>query len=88
MRTLSQTVNYTQQTLIQVEDLDSAAETKLDSVVSETQKLEQTVQELLDQVEFIKNSDIRGKSEHRQGGGLLLAFITCQTSNRDKVPFS
>lgn len=61
MGALSHTLNLTEQTLVQVEDLDSAAGTKLDSVMSEAQKLEGTVQELLDQVEFIKNSDIRGK---------------------------
>uniref|UniRef100_A0A7N9AT11 Laminin, beta 1a n=1 Tax=Mastacembelus armatus TaxID=205130 RepID=A0A7N9AT11_9TELE len=42
---------------------DSAAESKLDSVTSDAQKLERTVQELLDQVEFIKNSDIRGATD-------------------------
>lgn len=54
-------LNDTEQTLDRVEHLNSAAETKLDSVSSDAQKLERTVQELLDQVEFIKNSDIRGK---------------------------
>lgn len=66
MGTLSQALNHTEDTLAEVEDQDSAAETKLESVTSEAQKLERTVQELLDQVEFIKNSDIRGK-----GGGAL-----------------
>lgn len=61
MGALSQMLNQTEQTLVQVEDLDSAAQTKLDYVTSDTQKLERTVQELLDQVEFMKNSDIRGE---------------------------
>uniref|UniRef100_A0A7N6F8A9 Laminin, beta 1a n=1 Tax=Anabas testudineus TaxID=64144 RepID=A0A7N6F8A9_ANATE len=39
---------------------DSAAESKLESMMSDAQKLERTVQDLLDQVEFIKNSDVRG----------------------------
>lgn len=65
MGTLNQMLNHTEQSLGQLEDLDSAAETKLDSLASDAQKLEQTVQELLDQVEFIRNSDIRGK-EGRQ----------------------
>ncbi|GLD71223.1 laminin subunit beta-1-like protein [Lates japonicus] len=60
MRALSRMLNDTEQTLDRVEDQNSAAETKLDSVSSDAQKLERTVQELLDQVEFIKNSDIRG----------------------------
>ncbi|XP_024655178.2 laminin subunit beta-1a [Maylandia zebra] len=63
MGALSHTLNLTEQTLVQVEDLDSAAGTKLDTVMSEAQKLEGTVQELLDQVEFIKNSDIRGATD-------------------------
>lgn len=58
---LSQMLNQTEQTLVQSKDSDSAAQTKLDSLTSDSQKLERTVQELLDQVEFIKNSDIRGK---------------------------
>lgn len=61
MAALSQVLNDTEQTLVQVQDQDSGAQTKLDSVTSDAQKLERTVQELLDQVEFIKNSDIRGK---------------------------
>lgn len=59
---LSQMLNQTEQTLVQSRDSDSAAQTKLDSLTSDSQKLERTVQELLDQVEFIKNSDIRGKN--------------------------
>lgn len=60
---LSQMMNQTEQTLVQAKDSDSAAQTKLDSLTSDSQKLERTVQELLDQVEFIKNSDIRGASD-------------------------
>ncbi|KAG7233023.1 hypothetical protein INR49_007538 [Caranx melampygus] len=60
MTALSQVLNYTEQTLVPVQDQDSGAQTKLDSVTSDAQKLERTVQELLDQVEFMKNSDIRG----------------------------
>lgn len=67
MGALSRMLNQTEQTLVQVEDLDSAAQTKLDSVTSDTQKLERTVQELLDQVEFMKNSDIRGERVQRSG---------------------
>lgn len=54
-------MNQTEQTLDEAKDSDSAAQTKLDSLTSDSQKLERTVQELLDQVEFIKNSDIRGE---------------------------
>lgn len=58
---LSLMLNQTEQTVLQVDDLDSTARTKLDSVMSDAQKLERTVQELLDEVEFMKNSDIRGE---------------------------
>lgn len=64
MGALSQMLNHTEQTLVQVEDLDSTSHTKLDSVTSDAQKLERTVHELLDQVEFIKNSDIKGEEGH------------------------
>ncbi|XP_060933382.1 laminin subunit beta-1a [Limanda limanda] len=60
MGALSQMLSHTEQTLVEAEERDSAAESKLESVTSDAQKLERTVQELLDQVEFIKNSDIRG----------------------------
>lgn len=63
MGDLSRMLNQTEETLVQVEDLDSAAQTKLDSVTSDAQKLERTVGELLDHVEFIKNSDIRGETD-------------------------
>eukprot|EP00066_Takifugu_rubripes_P004440 XP_003967822.1 PREDICTED: laminin subunit beta-1 [Takifugu rubripes] len=63
MGALSQMLNQTEQTVLQVEELDSTARTKLDSVISDTRKLEGTVQELLDQVEFMKNSDIRGAAD-------------------------
>uniref|UniRef100_A0A8C3ATR1 Laminin subunit beta 1 n=1 Tax=Cyclopterus lumpus TaxID=8103 RepID=A0A8C3ATR1_CYCLU len=63
MGALSRMLNHTEQTLVQVEDEDSAAETKLESVTSDAQKLERTVQELQDQVEFIKNSDIKGERD-------------------------
>ncbi|XP_008292614.1 laminin subunit beta-1a [Stegastes partitus] len=63
MGALSRRLNHTEQTVVQVKEQDAAAETKLDSVMSDAQKLERTVQELLDQVEFIKNSDIRGATD-------------------------
>ncbi|KAM3608561.1 uncharacterized protein V6R79_001006 [Siganus canaliculatus] len=63
MASLSQMLNLTEHTLGHVGDSDSVAQNKLDSVKSDTEKLERTVQELLDQVEFIKNSDIRGATD-------------------------
>lgn len=61
MGALSQALNHTEQTLVQVQEGDHRVDRKLDSVMADAQKLERTVQELLDQVEFIKNSDIRGE---------------------------
>lgn len=78
MGALSQTLNQTEQTVLQVSDLDSTARTKLDSVASDTQKLERTVRELLDQVEFMKNSDVRGERRLRcplLGGSISVAVI-------------
>ncbi|XP_068168110.1 laminin subunit beta-1a [Antennarius striatus] len=63
MGSVSQMLNHTEESLAQVEDADSAAQTKLDTLMSDTQKLEQTVQELLEHVEYIKNSDIRGATD-------------------------
>ncbi|XP_023150078.1 laminin subunit beta-1a isoform X1 [Amphiprion ocellaris] len=63
MGALSHTLNHTERMVVQLKEQDAAAETKLDSVTSDAQKLERTVQELLDQVEFIKNSDIRGATD-------------------------
>lgn len=78
MGALSQMLNQTEQTVLQTDDLDSAARTKLDSVMSDTQKLEGTVQELLDQVEFMKNSDLRGEDRIRcpLQAGFISAAIT------------
>lgn len=61
MAALTQTLNNTEETLVLVDQQDSAVKTKVDFMTADAQKLERTVLELLDQVEFIKNSDIRGK---------------------------
>lgn len=63
MGTLSQTLNRTEQTLVDLEDQNSVTKTEVDSLMSDTQKLDETVQELQLQVQFIKNSNIRGKEE-------------------------
>ncbi|XP_078112377.1 laminin subunit beta-1a [Sander vitreus] len=63
MGALSQTLNHTEQTLVRLQEEDSAAGSKLDSVTADAQKLERTVLELLDQVQFIKNSNIRGATD-------------------------
>uniref|UniRef100_A0A665UJM1 Laminin, beta 1a n=1 Tax=Echeneis naucrates TaxID=173247 RepID=A0A665UJM1_ECHNA len=63
MGALSQMLNHTEQTLVQVDNQHSAAKTKLDSVTSDAKKLEQTVKDLLDQVEVMKTFDIRGATD-------------------------
>ncbi|KAM9753080.1 LOW QUALITY PROTEIN: laminin subunit beta-1-like [Menidia menidia] len=63
VETLTRALNSTEQSLVQDRQQDSAAKAELDSVASDAQKLERTVKELLDQVEFIKNSDIRGATD-------------------------
>lgn len=72
MGALSLKLNHTEQILLQ----DSDAETKLDSVTADAQKLERNVQDLLDQVEFIKNSDIRGNNNTLD---IYSAFPNAQT---------
>lgn len=61
-------LNSTEEKLVQLEDAAAAADTKLGPLTADAQKLERTVKELLDQVEFIKNSDIRGKKSHAKSG--------------------
>lgn len=60
MGALTKSLNSTEQALGQTVDQDQQVRTRLDSLSSDSQKLERTVRELIDQVEFIKNSDIRG----------------------------
>nr|XP_057943910.1 laminin subunit beta-1a [Doryrhamphus excisus] len=60
MEGLSQSLNDTERTLLDVQEDDNIMENELKLLTAHAQKLEQTVQDILDQVEFIKNSDIRG----------------------------
>lgn len=61
MEKMSNKLNLTEEALAQVSSDDNSTNTKLDSLKEDTQKLDRTVKDLLDQVEFIKNTDIRGK---------------------------
>lgn len=61
MEEMSNKLNLTEEALAQVSSDDNSTNTKLDSLKEDTQKLDRTVKDLLDQVEFIKNTDIRGK---------------------------
>ncbi|XP_061825613.1 laminin subunit beta-1a [Nerophis lumbriciformis] len=60
MEALSRSLNDTEKTLIDVQQEDDAMDNKLKMLTAHAQKLEQTVQDILEQAEFIKNSDIRG----------------------------
>jgi len=62
MAELSEKLNQTEEFLDLVRSEDNGTNSKLDPLQDDAQKLQRTVQELLDQVEFIKNSDIRGKN--------------------------
>lgn len=61
MEKMSNKLNLTEEALAQVSSDDNSTNTKLDSLKEDTQKLDRTVKDLLDQVDFIKNTDIRGK---------------------------
>uniref|UniRef100_A0A1A8M3C1 Laminin, beta 1 n=3 Tax=Nothobranchius pienaari TaxID=704102 RepID=A0A1A8M3C1_9TELE len=63
MASLNQTLDNTEETLFLADKQNSDIKNKLQLVTSDAQKLEQTVQELLDQVELIKNSNIRGATD-------------------------
>lgn len=70
MEEMSNKLNLTEEALAQVSSDDNSTNTKLDSLKEDAQKLDRTVKELLDQVELIKNSDVRGK-------GLGQGCLTC-----------
>ncbi|KAG9345888.1 hypothetical protein JZ751_009044 [Albula glossodonta] len=53
-------LNGTEDILSQISGDDNSTDAKLDSLNDDAQKLDKTVKELLDQVEFVKNSDVRG----------------------------
>ncbi|KAG7269209.1 hypothetical protein CRUP_011848 [Coryphaenoides rupestris] len=63
MAELSEKLNQTEEFLDLVRSEDNGTNSKLDPLRDDAQKLQRTVQELLDQVEFIKNSDIRGATD-------------------------
>lgn len=61
MAEMNTNLNLTEETLSEISSDNNSTDTKLNSLKEEAQKLEQTVKELLEQVEFVKNSDIRGE---------------------------
>ncbi|XP_030622838.1 laminin subunit beta-1a [Chanos chanos] len=63
MEEMNNKLNTTEDTLSQIKTDNNSTDTKLDSLREEAEKLERTVKDLLDQVELIKNSDIRGATD-------------------------
>ncbi|XP_030221443.1 laminin subunit beta-1a isoform X1 [Gadus morhua] len=63
MAELGEKLNQTEESLALVKAEDNSTNSKLDALRDDAQKLQRTVQDLLDQVEFIKNSDIRGATD-------------------------
>ena len=60
MAELGEKLNQTEESLALVKAEENSTNSKLEDLRDDAQKLQRTVQDLLDQVEFIKNSDIRG----------------------------
>ncbi|KAJ8002830.1 hypothetical protein DPEC_G00163050 [Dallia pectoralis] len=56
-------LNLTEEALAEVSADNNGTDAKLDSLKEDAEKLDRTVKELLDHVEFIKNSDIRGATD-------------------------
>lgn len=72
-------LNVTEEALEKVSQENNATDTKLDALKEDAQKLERTAKELLEQVEFVKNSDVRGKYTSQQPSDTLCAsnLLTC-----------
>uniref|UniRef100_A0AAV2KX32 Laminin EGF-like domain-containing protein n=1 Tax=Knipowitschia caucasica TaxID=637954 RepID=A0AAV2KX32_KNICA len=60
MQSLTETLNSTEAALMPTSEEEQEVHSRLDSLNSDSNKLQRTVEELLQQVEIIRNSDIRG----------------------------
>uniref|UniRef100_A0AAY4BRF8 Laminin subunit beta-1 n=1 Tax=Denticeps clupeoides TaxID=299321 RepID=A0AAY4BRF8_9TELE len=56
-------LNVTEETLSKTSLENNSTDTKLDSLSEDAQKLERTIKDLQEQVEIIKNSDVRGAAD-------------------------
>uniref|UniRef100_A0A8B9LT83 Laminin, beta 1a n=1 Tax=Astyanax mexicanus TaxID=7994 RepID=A0A8B9LT83_ASTMX len=63
MAEMNEKLNQTEEFMSQISDENNGTNTKLESFSEEAQKLQRTVKDLQDQVEFIRNSDVRGASD-------------------------
>lgn len=62
MAEMNEKLNQTEELLSQISD--NSTDSKLEALSDEAQKLQRTVKDLQDQVEFMKNSDVRGKQNY------------------------
>lgn len=56
---MNEKLNQTEELLSQISE--NSTDSKLEALSEEAQKLQRTVKDLQDQVEFMKNSDVRGE---------------------------
>lgn len=61
MAGMNEKLNQTEELLSQISE--NSTDSKLDALSEEAQKLQRTVKDLQDQVEFMKNSDVRGEQQ-------------------------
>lgn len=59
MTEMNEKLNQTKELLSQISE--NSTDSKLETLSEEAQKLQRTVKDLQDQVEFMKNSDVRGE---------------------------
>lgn len=62
MTEMNEKLNQTEELMSQISD--NSTDSKLEALSEEAQKLQRTVKDLQDQVEFMKNSDVRGKQNY------------------------
>ncbi|KAL2093323.1 hypothetical protein ACEWY4_010635 [Coilia grayii] len=60
---MSNKLNLTEEALSRASQEGNVTDTKLEALREDAQKLERTAKELLEQVEFVKNSDVRGATD-------------------------
>uniref|UniRef100_A0A4W4F2P6 Laminin subunit beta-2 n=1 Tax=Electrophorus electricus TaxID=8005 RepID=A0A4W4F2P6_ELEEL len=79
----------TYELMSQISADSNSTETKLEAFSEETQKLQRTVKELQNQVEFMKNSDVRGASasmsKYLQQSEAAEARVNASTTDPDSV---
>uniref|UniRef100_A0A4W4F2Y4 Laminin subunit beta-2 n=1 Tax=Electrophorus electricus TaxID=8005 RepID=A0A4W4F2Y4_ELEEL len=89
MGELNDKLNQTEELMSQISADSNSTETKLEAFSEETQKLQRTVKELQNQVEFMKNSDVRGASasmsKYLQQSEAAEARVNASTTDPDSV---